>query len=127
MQEHGKELQKLRNQFAGHVKLGGAEFATSKFTNETGKVVWNSQTDGWTIVLECTFAGSLLVGIICSTLNQNADYKTEWNEASLVTIRKISAAAASCGASLARRHWLMSMTSLEMCSKILALALSSCR
>ena len=81
LQQHGDELKKLRNEFAGHLQLAGAAFATTKFTNKIGKVVWNSGTDGWTIGLECTFAGTVLVGIICSTLDQNADYRTEWTKA----------------------------------------------
>ncbi len=81
LQQNWTQIKDLRNEFAGHIRSAGVEFALKHFSNEVGKVTWNPNTDGWTMGLECDFAGSVLVGAISSKLEAGANVVTELQKA----------------------------------------------
>lgn len=71
----------LRNEFAGHIQAAAVDFAIKHLSNEVGKVTWNPCPDGWTVGLECDFAGVVLAGVIGSKLQSGSDALAEWHKA----------------------------------------------
>jgi hypothetical protein len=98
LQKNWSLIKKLRNEFAGHVQMSGVEFAISKFSNETGRVTWHRGLgDGWTMGLECDFAGKILAGAIGKELQAGADAQTELRKAlEVITPGYTHAQAAMC-------------------------------
>ena len=80
-QQNWTQIKDLRNEFAGHIKAGAVDFAMKHLSNEVGKVTWNPDPDGWTVGIECDFAGIVLAGVISSKLQAGADVRTELRHA----------------------------------------------
>ena len=78
MQQNWAQLKKLRNAFAGHIKADAVDFAIKNLSAEVGKVTWNPDPGGWTVGIECDFAGTVLAGVISSKLQTGSDVRTEW-------------------------------------------------
>jgi len=83
-QKNAAQIKKLRNEFGGHVQLAGVEFATKHFSNVIGHVTWNRSSDGWTMALECDFAGHVAAGAVSSQLQDGTDVKAELQKANQV-------------------------------------------
>lgn len=81
LQQNWPQIKELRNEFAGHIQMPGVEFALSKFSDEVGKVTWDHSSDGWTMGLECDFAGQVLAGAMGSRLPAGTDLQVELNKA----------------------------------------------
>jgi hypothetical protein len=98
LQTNWPRIKELRNEFAGHSQMPGVEFALSKFSNETGRVTWHRGVDdGWTMGLECDFAGQILAGAISSKLQGGTDVRTELRNAlEIITPGYVHAQAAMC-------------------------------
>lgn len=77
LQEHWPKIKDLRNEFGGHVQLQGVRFATQHFSDVIGSVTWNRATDGWSMALECEFAGHVVAGAISSKLATGTDVRAE--------------------------------------------------
>lgn len=77
LQAHFAKLKDLRNEFGGHVKLTGVRFATEHFSNVVGSVTWNRDMEGWSLGLECDYAGHVVAGAISSKLTAGTDIRTE--------------------------------------------------
>jgi hypothetical protein len=79
-QQNGERLKALRNEFGGHIQDAGMKFATGHVSDVIGKITVARDCNGWTLGLECDFAGHLMAGVITSKL-QGKDYKQELREA----------------------------------------------
>jgi len=77
LQAHWAKLKDLRNEFGGHVKLPGVQFATQHFSDAVGSVTWNQSSEGWSMWLECDFAGHVVAGAISSKLTAGTDVRAE--------------------------------------------------
>jgi hypothetical protein len=77
LQSHWDRLKELRNEFGGHIKLPGVQFATEHFSDVFGSVTWNPARDAWLVALECDFAGHIVAGAISSKLNAGTDVRAE--------------------------------------------------
>jgi hypothetical protein len=81
LQQNGKRLKELRNEFGGHVQPDAVAFATKHLSNTVGKVTWNSKSGGWTTALECDFAGHIMAGVIASKPQSGTDVRKEFTSA----------------------------------------------
>jgi len=81
IQHNWARIKELRNEFAGHIQADAVEFAVKHLTNEVGKVTWNPDPSGWTVGIECDFAGVLLAGVISSKLQSGTDVMSELRKA----------------------------------------------
>lgn len=77
LQAHWTRLKELRNEFGGHVKLPGVQFATEHFSDVVGSVTWNPARHAWSVALECDFAGHIIAGTISSKLARGTDVRAE--------------------------------------------------
>ena len=77
LQQHWPKIKDLRNEFGGHVQLPGVRFATQHFSDVVDKVTWNQSSNGWSMWLECDFAGHVVAGAISSKLTAGADVRSE--------------------------------------------------
>ena len=81
IQQNWARIKELRNGFAGHIHADAVAFAVKRLTNEVGKVTWNPDSSGWTIGIECDFAGVLLAGVISSKFQSGVDVVLELRKA----------------------------------------------
>ena len=81
LQQNWNQIKELRNEFAGHIQAGAVDFALKHLSNEVGKVTWSPRSDGWTIGLECDFAGVVLAGVISSKLQAGGNVRIELRKA----------------------------------------------
>jgi len=77
LQGNWARLKELRNEFGGHVKLPGVQFAAEHFSDVFGSVTWNPATTAWSVALECDFAGHIIAGAISSRLTTGTDVRAE--------------------------------------------------
>jgi hypothetical protein len=81
-QQHGKQIKELRNEFGGHLQSAGVKFALRNLDDTVGRISWGS-SDGWTMGLDCGFAGHIAAGTICSML-PHGDVRDEYAKVSKV-------------------------------------------
>lgn len=81
LQTNWAQIKDLRNEFGSHIQMNGIKFALLNCDALVSRVTWNRSADGWTMGLECDFAGDLVAGAIGSKLQAGTDVLSELRKA----------------------------------------------
>jgi len=94
-QKHAREIKALRNEFAGHIGINSVRVGLENFADLPGGISWTTGVDGWTMGLECEFAGAVLASVISANLQNGSNVRDELRRANEIMMTGFHHAQAS--------------------------------